>query len=148
LRATLLAMVPKVIDSFRGEYGFLSNFAWVGTTTVEHKFQSEKTLDPAQKANILAAPTPKAAKRIGRWEIKARPDWEDIKDERMKFWLDWKFNQAPFDALLEATGDAVLIEGNQHGDDIWGCVWRDGRWVGQNRLGRMLMQVRQERRLR
>jgi ribA/ribD-fused uncharacterized protein len=138
----------KVIDRFRGEYAFLSNFAWVGNTTVEHKFQAEKTLDPDEKDKILRAGTPGEAKRIGRWGIRARSDWETVKQERMKFWLEWKFSQAPFDALLEATGEAMLIEGNQHGDEIWGCVWKNGGWVGQNRLGRLLMEVRSERRQR
>ena len=139
-------MSLKVIDRFRGQYAFLSNFAWVGDTTVEHKFQAEKTLDPIEKDKILQSPTPRDAKRIGRWEIRARSDWEAIKQERMKFWLEWKFSQAPFDALLAATGDAMLIEGNQHGDEIWGCVWKNGGWVGQNWLGRLLMEVRSERR--
>jgi ribA/ribD-fused uncharacterized protein len=139
-------VAPRIIDRFRGEYSFLSNFAWVGSTTVEHKFQAEKTLDEVERAKILRAATPRDAKRIGRWEIKARPDWEQIKHERMKHWLEWKFSQPPFDLLLEATGEAVLIEGNQHGDDIWGCVWRNGTWAGQNWLGRLLMEVRSERR--
>lgn len=135
-----------MIDRFRGPYNFLSNFAWVGKTTVEHQWQAEKTLDAIAKAKILAAASPWEAKRLGRWGVKLREDWETVKYERMKFWLDWKFAQAPFDALLENTGEATLIEGNGHGDDIWGCIWRDGNWVGQNHLGRLLMQVRSERR--
>jgi ribA/ribD-fused uncharacterized protein len=139
-------MAPSVIDSFRGPYVFLSNFAWVGKTTVEHQWQAEKTFDPKEKEKILRAQTPKEAKKLGRWGVQLRPDWEAIKYERMKFWLDWKFSQAPFAALLDATGDAELIEGNQWGDDIWGCVWRNGGWVGQNWLGKLLMQVRSEQR--
>jgi predicted NAD-dependent protein-ADP-ribosyltransferase YbiA (DUF1768 family) len=64
----------------------------------------------------------------------------------MKFWLQWKFTQVPFADLLEATGEAVLIEGNRHGDDIWGCVWRNGGWSGKNHLGRLLTEVRSEAR--
>jgi predicted NAD-dependent protein-ADP-ribosyltransferase YbiA (DUF1768 family) len=47
--------------------------------------------------------------------------------------------------LLE-TGDAVLIEGNNHGDREWGMV-RDsatGDLVGNDKLGKILMQIRDE----
>ena len=38
------------------------------------------------------------------------------------------------------TGDAILIEGNTWGDTYWGVC--DG--VGENRLGKLLMEVREE----
>ena len=136
---------PATIDSFRGAYAFLSNFAWVGDTTVEHQWQAEKTLNPDVRARILQAKSPGAAKLAGR-QVQLRADWEEIKYERMKFWLDWKFSQPVFAAQLEATGNAVLIEGNQWGDEIWGRVWRHGHWEGQNWLGKLLMQIRAERR--
>ena len=41
---------------------------------------------------------------------------------------------------LLATGDAHLEEGNDWGDTIWGTV--NGK--GQNNLGKILMQVREE----
>ena len=41
---------------------------------------------------------------------------------------------------LLATGEAELIEGNSWGDTTWG-VYKD---IGENRLGKLLMQVRQE----
>lgn len=40
--------------------------------------------------------------------------------------------------LLIETGDATLIEGNTWGDRVWGVC--DG--VGENRLGKILMQIR------
>ena len=43
-------------------------------------------------------------------------------------------------ALLLATGEAELIEDSAH-DPFWG-IGRDGR--GENRMGRLLMKVRQE----
>ena len=51
------------------------------------------------------------------------------------------------DKLL-STGDAVLEEGNNWGDRIWGVVWEDGRKVGENRLGRILMDTRSRLRQR
>lgn len=41
---------------------------------------------------------------------------------------------------LLATGDAELVEGNTWGDRFWGVC----NGVGQNWLGRLLMQVRDE----
>ena len=137
--------MPAVIDSFRGPYAFLSNFAPVGATTVEHQWQAEKSLDAAVREQILAAPTPGEAKRLAR-RCALRPDWEEIKRERMRHWLRWTFAQEPFASALEATGEAVLIEGNAHGDRVWGCTWEGGRWVGKNWLGQLLMEVRAERR--
>ena len=41
-------------------------------------------------------------------------------------------------AMLKATGDAVLVEGNWWRDDFWGVY--EGK--GQNILGKILMIVR------
>lgn len=41
---------------------------------------------------------------------------------------------------LLKTGDAVLIEGNNWGDKIWGQV--DG--IGENYLRKILMKIREE----
>lgn len=41
---------------------------------------------------------------------------------------------------LLLTGNEELIEGNTWGDRIWGTV----NGVGENRLGKILMQVREE----
>ena len=50
-----------------------------------------------------------------------------------------KFTQNQFlKEKLLATGDAYLIEGNTWGDRVWGQV----NGVGQNRLGKILMEVR------
>lgn len=41
---------------------------------------------------------------------------------------------------IDSTGDVELVEGNWWGDRFWGVC--DG--VGENRLGRCLMEVRKE----
>ena len=43
---------------------------------------------------------------------------------------------------LLATGDKLLVEGNRRGDTCWGVDVRTGQ--GENRLGRILMKVREE----
>lgn len=45
---------------------------------------------------------------------------------------------------LVATGDREIIEGNNWGDKEWGCVWNGKEWIGENKLGRALMQIRDE----
>ena len=59
----------------------------------------------------------------------------------MKKILYSKFAQNPYLAYgLLATGNEELIEGNTWGDKIWGQV----NGEGQNLLGKILMEVREE----
>lgn len=51
-----------------------------------------------------------------------------------------KFQRFDLQEKLLATGNAYLEEGNTWGDRIWGTV----NGEGENRLGKILMQVRQE----
>ena len=51
-----------------------------------------------------------------------------------------KFADPELRNLLLATGDEELIEGNYWGDTYWGVC----NGVGQNKLGKLLMQVREE----
>lgn len=70
-----------------------------------------------------------------------RPDWEEVKDEVMLQALRMKFSQNPEIAKeLLATGDAILIE-NTRNDDYWAD---GGDGSGKNKLGLLLMQVREE----
>ena len=113
--------------------------------TAEHAFQAMKTNDkkirdrfccqPVQHDNILL---PSEAKLLGR-KLNLRDDWEDIKFNVMLEIVYNKFNSSRTlrDSLI-ATGDMLLVEGNWWGDTIWGVS--NGK--GQNRLGRILMDVR------
>ena len=136
----------KVIDRFEGKYEFLSNFypspiSYLGRpfATVEHMYQTYKTLDPTWQRDIQYAKTPGMAKRIGQ-QCPIREDWETIKFVIMLSALRHKFSTSPLRLQLLNTGDARLIEGNDWGDRIWGKV----NGVGENHLGRLLMQVRSE----
>lgn len=123
-----------MITSFKGT--FLSNFAG----GVEQQYQAAKTDDPVEKAEILAA-TPAEAKKRGR-TCTLRHDWDAV--ETMTQLIRVKFARGSDYAknLLETEGD--LIEGNTWGDRIWGAVWNGESWVGENRLGKILMQRRHE----
>src|SRR6185369_11148645 len=97
---------------------------------VEGAYQSSKTLDMNERRRIAAIQDPAEAKRAGR-ALKYRDDWEQAKFDVMEICVRYKFTHHPeLREKLLATGDAVLEEGNNWGDRIWGVV--DG--VGENRL--------------
>ena len=132
------------ITLFRGDFAFLSNFQKCRVEfegdiypTVEHAFQAAKTFDKEERKKILAVASPVIAKRIGR-RLKLREDWEDVKCDIMLELLKSKFSDSELKEKLLATGDAELIEGNNHGDRFWGQV----NGVGMNMLGKLLMDVR------
>jgi len=138
---------PERIAEFQGQYRFLSNF-WPAEVhfegliypSSEHAYQAAKSLDPAERKRIAALPTPSAAKKAGA-ALKLRPNWDSEKFKVMETVVRDKFTRnADLRAKLLATGDAELIEGNTWDDRIWGVC--EGK--GENRLGKILMQVRAE----
>jgi len=152
----------KQITSFRGRYKFLSNFshspfvshvyrdpeAVFKFPTVEHFFQACKAQTASNARKIVQAKTPRHAKTMGSWVV-AWDDWNDIRNDVMLLGLRYKFTQSSRRVLLLATEEAELIEGNTWNDRYWGCSpVRDAQgnieWVGENHLGKLLMQVRTE----
>ena len=130
------------IYGFQGPNRFLSNF-WPetpGVVTVEHLFQAAKTNDPVQKLAILRAETPGQAKRMGRG-VTLRADWETVKDDIMAEFLRMKFEDPELRRQLLATGDSLLYEANDWNDRYWGVDSATG--IGQNRLGHLLMSLRE-----
>lgn len=134
------------IKGFFGEYRFLSNFtkAWVKFegdlySTTEHAYQAAKTHDMEQRRLIRCAVTPQAAKKLGS-EVQLRGDWEEVKDSVMYDLLIQKFSQEPHMSALLQTGDAYLEETNTWNDCYWGVC----KGVGQNKLGKMLMKIRED----
>lgn len=141
-----------MINRFEGKYAFLSNFYasvvqedGITYPTIEHYFQAQKTLNPFERKEIAAAATPGQAKRAGR-NVTLREDWEEVKDSVMLQGLRLKFDIEELANMLIATGDAALIEGNWWCDNTWGsCACpKCENIVGENRLGKLLMQVREE----
>lgn len=136
-----------MINCFDGKYMFLSNFyespikddQGIEYPTVEHYFQAAKTLDENERRMIAAAATPGQAKRMGR-AVTLRSDWEAVKSYYMELGLRLKFQNPDLAAKLIATGDEELIEGNTWGDRIWGVY----NGEGENRLGKLLMKIRDE----
>lgn len=143
--ADVPAPPPSAIESFSREYRFLSNFWPVKVSfegllypSSEHAFQAAKSENPMVRKLIADIVSPGDAKKAGRL-VTLRPGWEEMKVGVMERILRVKF--APGSALaamLLATGDRRLVEGNTWGDTFWGVC----RGVGQNHLGELLMKVR------
>ena len=111
-------------------------------TTIEHYFQAQKFADADYKERIRNASTPKQAKTLGRSRaLPIRSDWEEVKEAIMREALVQKFRtHADIRQILLDTGDEELIE-KAPMDYYWGCG-RTG--TGKNRLGVLLMEVREE----
>lgn len=111
----------------------------------EAAWQAQKTLDLEDRKKF-ATESPSEAKKHGR-RVQLRPDWEEVKYDLMVQVLTAKFNQHDdLKQILLLTGDEELIE-NTTGwhDNIWGncdCT-KCANKVGQNLLGKALMQVRE-----
>lgn len=144
------------IDSFAGEYEFLSNFTYSPVemfdetfATVEHAFQAAKCPARAHEFRVRTAEerakgernlTPGQAKRLGR-KVQLREDWNRVRLDVMTALVRQKFTRHEhLKAKLLATGDRELIEGNWWHDRFWGVC----EGTGENHLGIILMTVRAE----
>lgn len=79
--------------------------------------------------------------------MELREDWEEIKSQVMLDCLRNKFAAGSMLArALQDTGKEILVEGNLWHDNTWGdCKCNHCCDIkGQNLLGRLLMQVRDE----
>ncbi len=148
----------------REAFGFLSNFHLAPVVidseiwpTVEHYYQAQKSIDPVYRQAIREAASPGRAKRLGasptaprrvsrqswfRRNNKAwRADWQEVRLEVMRRAVRAKFAQnRDLAELLLTTGTAELLEDSAI-DPFWGAG-PNGR--GENWLGRVLMEVREE----
>lgn len=146
----------EVIDSFTGNYRWLSNFwedehpiqMWIEFPTAEHLYNSLKTSDLSEAMWVANAATPDEAKRRGQ-QVTLKKDWDTSgRLPAMRQTLGAKFFQnALLRSKLLCTEDAWLVEGNTWHDQFWGDC-RCGRAAcsepGQNWLGRLLMELRSD----
>lgn len=141
------AITPP-IDSFKGEFSFLSNFygpisiVYDGELycSAEHAFQAAKCEDDFEKEAIKNCDSPGKAKKLGR-RAKLVHNWEKIKLQVMYDIVKRKFLQNPDLAVkLLETKQRKLIEGNWWNDRFWGVC----KGKGENHLGLILMRVRDE----
>jgi ribA/ribD-fused uncharacterized protein len=136
-------------DVHENPYGCFTNFSRHGFEldgdwwlTSEHYFQAQKFIGTTHAEQIRKLPTPRDAFNTAQ-NLKSlvRSDWLKVRDDVMRKAILRKFEFNPeIKAVLLATGDAALVE-NSPIDNYWGCG-ADGK--GQNRLGQILMEVRDQ----
>lgn len=134
-----------MISEFRNKYWFLSNFypcdvVYDGLKfkSVESAFQSAKTPN-IEDRKVFINLSARDAKRQGR-SLMLRSDWENIKEEVMYKCLQSKFSNKELSKALIETYPHELVETNTWGDTYWGIYNK----IGDNRLGKLLMQLRDE----
>lgn len=161
--------IPKVINSFSGPFGFLSNFypypmKWkdkmIGSS--EHAYQAEKArlLGMTElEEKILKAATPGLTKQLAPNKSLEKSIWHrkvdhlkkaqkkiDFKRLVMRQVLKQKFKDKKLAKALLETGTAKLIEGNHWHDNYFGdCYCSNCNDIkGQNVLGKELMRLRKK----
>jgi N-glycosidase YbiA len=135
--------------SASGDFGCFANFSphpivlksktW---PTSEHYFQAQKFAGTPDEEEVRRAKSPMVAARMGRSRKRPlRKDWESVKDSIMREAVLAKFTQhAELRETLLTTGDSMIVEHTKN-DNYWGD---GGDGSGKNRLGEILMQVREE----
>jgi ribA/ribD-fused uncharacterized protein len=152
------------IVAFEGGHCMLSNVRW---TTIEEDGKQYNTVlqyvlahlatyfkNKEQLRQIMSARTAKeqvdAAKKIDGY---GGVEWKKMENKYMRRCLVLKFHQHPkLMAALKKTGTAVIANCNSY-DREWGTgtTLTDSRtsdmktWPGQNKLGRLLMKIRDEK---
>lgn len=140
-----------MIDSFHGEYDWLSNFSPVSSielddipgksklyfSSVEAAYQAAKTIVYSERLPFRIM-SPGQAKRAGK-DVTLRADWYGVRLGIMANLCAQKFIKYPYEVLLLSTGTQKLVEGNNWNDTFWGVC--DGK--GRNELGKILMSIRE-----
>ena len=151
------AIIRKVQD----EWGIFCNFAKTplkvnGYTfnSSEELFQLMKFKDSMVLKNIMAGITANDKKSdqikmtAKSYEKKyRREDWGKMVIDAMKFCLQTKYDQCEEFRikLIESSGYNIVEDQSsftKSNPDAWGVKLKDGKFVGPNLLGRLLMELR------
>lgn len=134
-------------------YGVLSNlyrrsvvFEGLTFQTSEHAYQAGKARKEAVRNWLMAAPSPAllamAAHGLYVWDV--HPDWSKTKFQRMRDILYAKFTQhKDLQDILLSTENKRLVEVATV-DNTVNRLWGEVNGKGQNKLGVLLMEVREQ----
>lgn len=138
-------------------FGGLSNMAPGFPVTINgHSIRTSEALYqacrfphlPNIQEIILAERSPMTAKMRGKpFRGDTRPDWNEVRVNVMRWCLRVKLAQnfSSFGDLLQSTGKMPIVEKKIKKTDFWGAkVTDEGTLVGQNVLGRLLMELREQ----
>jgi ribA/ribD-fused uncharacterized protein len=89
--------------------------------------------------------------RLNRGLLNRGTKWDEAPEDipLMKECLLLKLEQHPeLKQKLIETGDATILEDctshDRESARFWGMVFKDGDWIGENHLGRIWMEIREE----
>lgn len=145
----------RTTKGFEKGFWYLSNFCETPVTidgveyqSAEAAYQAGRCADKVDKlefAHLDAA----AAKKRAHHDIDTRPDWLNFRIGHMKRVVSEKFHQNRELAWALFHLDGELEETNDWHDNFWGnCTCPNCRSIpGENMLGKILMEVRDEIRL-
>lgn len=133
---------------FRGKYDFLSNMHLAPVKyndrvylCSETAYQVAKLKHDADKNMIYGMNGYESKDIVRKQKLEVRDDWFNVNTKIMYDIVHAKFTQNPELAQkLLATGDMYLVENNYWKDTFWGVC----NGVGENNLGKILMEVRDE----
>ncbi len=139
-------------------YGWMGNMSRYPITyenkvwpTAESLFQALRYSETSIQNTIRAQTSPMAAKMLSKSFAHKRTvqpmSQEDVAN--MELVLRLKLDQHPeLKQELKNTGKSEIIEDvtkrPQGSGVFWGAALQNGKWVGQNVLGRLWMKLRQE----
>ena len=134
------------INQFTGDYEFLSNFYnapiffnGLSFQNAEAAFEAQRTDDINARKRFCRLSGNKA-KALGR-RVEERDNWNYEKEDIMRKIVHEKFKtHKELAQKLIATGDEELINVNTWRDSYWGI----SNGSGKNKLGRILMEIRDE----
>ncbi len=114
------------------------------SSTAEHAYHAEKYTDSTIREIIRTAPSAHQAKKLGndpQFADARRPEWDSIKRDVMKLIALAKHAQHEYvqSKLMKSRG-IILVEDSPR-DGYWG---RGADWSGENWLGKIWMEVRDQ----
>ncbi len=140
--------MPILFHSKSSQYSWLSNFSphrfildnlrW---SSVEHYYQAQKFSQTDTRDRIRNAVTPLKARKIARdRSLIPRSDWLEVKEPVMirGVYAKFKQNRKLLKSLLATESEIIIHHSSK--DLFWG---QNDEGIGDNRLGEILMEVRQ-----
>jgi ribA/ribD-fused uncharacterized protein len=149
-----VAVVYKTKEIYGGlsnmASGYLLHINGVRILTTEALYQACRFPHmPEVQREIIEQRSPMTAKMKSKpYRKDSRQDWDEIRHKVMRWCLRVKLaqNYEKFGQLLLSTGDQPIVELSRK-DDYWGAKLvgvTGNRLVGENVLGRLLMELREK----